>query len=155
VWLYLNYSNIVYLKLDITTKAAGSAEGSADLEHNISSSILYFEMREQQTPLLFHSSHQCSGWSSHFYGLNMKISLKPRFVIFIIIIPFTSILSQKVNFGGVKIRLQSRLKMTPWLPNFKGRACKLDFPALHERNFSAYFTGCQIEEPEQSVKVDF
>jgi len=41
------------------------------------------------------------------------------------------------------------------LPNFKGRACKLDFPALHESNFAAYFTGCQLFGPEKSVKVDF
>jgi len=40
------------------------------------------------------------------------------------------------------------------LPNFKGRACKLDFPALHESNFAAYFTGYQILGPEKSVKVD-
>jgi len=34
-----------------------------------------------------------------------------------------------------------------WLPNFK--ACKLDFPVLHESNFAAYFTGS-----EKSVKCD-
>jgi len=42
-----------------------------------------------------------------------------------------------------------------WLPNFKGRACKLDFPALHESNFAASFTGCQILGLEKSNKVDF
>jgi len=36
-----------------------------------------------------------------------------------------------------------------WLPNFKRRACKLDFHALHESNFAAYFTGCQILDPEK------
>jgi len=40
------------------------------------------------------------------------------------------------------------------LPNFKGRACKLDFPALHESNFAAFFTGCQLFGPEKSVKVE-
>jgi len=30
------------------------------------------------------------------------------------------------------------------LPKFKERACKLDFTALHESNFAAYFTGCQL-----------
>jgi len=37
------------------------------------------------------------------------------------------------------------------LPYFKGRACKLDFPALHESNFAAYFTGCQLFGPEKSI----
>jgi len=46
-------------------------------------------------------------------------------------------------------------KETLWLPNFKGRACKLDFPALHESKFAAYFTGCQICGPEKSDQVDF
>jgi len=41
------------------------------------------------------------------------------------------------------------------LPNFKGRTCKLDFPALHESKFAAYFTGCLLFEPEKSVKVEF
>jgi len=41
------------------------------------------------------------------------------------------------------------------LPNLKGRNCKLDFPALHERDFAAYFTGCQLFGPEKSVKVGF
>jgi len=38
---------------------------------------------------------------------------------------------------------------------FKGRACKLDFPALHVSNFAAKFTGCQFLGPEKSVKVVF
>jgi len=41
------------------------------------------------------------------------------------------------------------------LPNLKGRVCNLDFPALHENNFVAYFTGCQLFGPEKLVKVDF
>jgi len=41
------------------------------------------------------------------------------------------------------------------LPNFKGRACKLNFPALHESNFAAYFTGCQHFGPEKSIKSRF
>jgi len=40
------------------------------------------------------------------------------------------------------------------LPNFKERACNLDFPAHHGSNFDAYFTGCQLFEPEKSVEVD-
>jgi len=40
-------------------------------------------------------------------------------------------------------------------PNFNERTCKLDFPALHESNFAAYFTGCQIFVPEKSVKAKF
>jgi len=42
------------------------------------------------------------------------------------------------------------IKKAHRLSTFKGRACKLDFPALHESNFAAYFTG-----PEKSVEVDF
>jgi len=45
------------------------------------------------------------------------------------------------------------LKKAQRLPNFKGRACKLDFPALLESNFAAYLTGCQLFGPEKSVKV--
>jgi len=41
------------------------------------------------------------------------------------------------------------------LPNFKGRACKLDFPALHASIFAAYFTGWQLFEPEKSIKSRF
>jgi len=37
------------------------------------------------------------------------------------------------------------IKKTLWLPNFKGRACNLDFLAIDESNFAAYFTGCQIK----------
>jgi len=46
-------------------------------------------------------------------------------------------------------------KKTLRLPNFKGRACYLDFPALHESNFAAYFTRWQLFGPEKSVNVDF
>jgi len=49
---------------------------------------------------------------------------------------------------------KNSMKKTLWLPNFKGRACKLDFPALHKSNFAAYFTGCQLFGPENTVKVD-
>jgi len=45
-----------------------------------------------------------------------------------------------------------------WLPNFKGHAFKLYFPAVHESNFIAYYIGCQILWPEKSIKsqkVDF
>jgi len=45
--------------------------------------------------------------------------------------------------------------MTLFLPNFKGRACNLDFPALHESNFAAYFTGCQLFGPEKLIKSRF
>jgi len=73
-------------------------------------------------------------------------------------------LSKKLDFGGAKSQkstLQSvfeaknLINETLWLPNFKGRACKLDFPALHESKFAAYFTGWLIVGPEKSVKVDF
>jgi len=60
----------------------------------------------------------------------------------------------KGDFFGLKSRLKS-IKKAQRLPNFKGRACKLDFPALHESNFAAYFTGCQLLGPEKSVKVEF
>jgi len=53
------------------------------------------------------------------------------------------------------LEAKKSIKKALWLPNFKGRACKLDFPALHESNFAAYFTGCQPFGPEKSVKVDF
>jgi len=35
------------------------------------------------------------------------------------------------------------------------RTCILDFPALHESNFAAYFTGCHILGPEKLVKIVF
>jgi len=35
------------------------------------------------------------------------------------------------------------------------RACNLDFPALHESNFAAYFKGRQTIESVKTVKVDF
>jgi len=38
-----------------------------------------------------------------------------------------------------------------WLPNFKGRACKLDFPALHKSNFAVYFTERQILGSEKPI----
>jgi len=41
------------------------------------------------------------------------------------------------------------------LPNFEGLAYKLNFPASHESNFAAYFTGRQIFGPENSAKVGF
>jgi len=59
-------------------------------------------------------------------------------------------LVKKVDFKGKK-SIKKRLR----LPNFKGCTCKLDFPALHESNFAAHFTGYLILGPEKSVKVDF
>jgi len=59
-------------------------------------------------------------------------------------------LVEKSRFWWPKSRFKSIKKML-WLPNFKGRACKLDFPALHESNFAAYFTGCQILGPVKSI----
>jgi len=56
----------------------------------------------------------------------------------------------KVDFFGLKSRFKS-IKMALWLPNFKGRACNLDFPALHESNFAAYFTGCQLFWTQKSI----
>jgi len=64
----------------------------------------------------------------------------------------------KVDFFGFKrrfLRPKIRLMSINKLPNFKGRACKLDFSALHKSNFAAYFTGCQIKRPQKAVKVDF
>jgi len=58
-------------------------------------------------------------------------------------------LSKKVDFGGQKV-----VKKTLRLPNFKGRNCNLDFPTLHESNFAAYFTGCQLYGLEKTVKVE-
>jgi len=55
----------------------------------------------------------------------------------------------KSNFGNFEA------KKAPWFPNLKGRACNLDFPALHESNFAAHFTGCQLFGPAKSFKVDF
>jgi len=55
----------------------------------------------------------------------------------------------KVDFGGQKVDKKDQL------PNFKGRACNLDFPALNESNFAAFITACQLFEPEKSVEVDF
>jgi len=53
-------------------------------------------------------------------------------------------LSKKVDFGGPKVNfnvdifglksLFKLIKKALLLPNLKGRACKLDFPALYERN---------------------
>jgi len=42
------------------------------------------------------------------------------------------------------------------LPNFKGRACNLDFPALHESNFAAYFIqGASFLGPKSQLKSNF
>jgi len=71
----------------------------------------------------------------------LKLTLKSIFIV-----PEKSILVAKKS-----IKVEKTLR----LPNFKGRACNLDFPALHESNFAAYFTGCQLFGPEKSVKVDF
>jgi len=67
----------------------------------------------------------------------------------------------KVDFKGDLFRPEKSIKSqfkpikkALRKPNFKVRACKLDFPALHESNFAAYFTGCQILGPEYSVKVN-
>jgi len=60
-----------------------------------------------------------------------------------------SIISSYVGFIE-KSRLKL-IKKTLRLSNFKGRACNLDFPALHESNFAAYFKGCQLFGPEKSV----
>jgi len=46
-----------------------------------------------------------------------------------------------VEFFGLKSRLNKSIIKTLRLPNFKGSACKLDFPALHKSNFAAYNTG--------------
>jgi len=67
--------------------------------------------------------------------------------------------SIKSRFWRPKSRLKS-IKKAQRLPNFKGRACKLDFPALHESNFGAYFTGHQKVQKvdKKSIldpKVDF
>jgi len=53
-----------------------------------------------------------------------------------------------------KSRFKS-IKKTLLLPNFKGRACNLDFPAQHESNFAAYFTESQLFGPEKSAKIEF
>jgi len=53
------------------------------------------------------------------------------------------------------LEAKKSIKKMLWLPNFKGRACNLDFPAVHESNFAAYFKGCQFLGPEKSFKVDF
>jgi len=53
-------------------------------------------------------------------------------------------LSKIFDFGGAK----RRRKKDALVANFKGRACKLDFPALHESKFAAYFTRWQILGPE-------
>jgi len=66
---------------------------------------------------------------------------------------FRPVKSIKSRFCRPKSRFKSD-KKTLLLHNFKGRACKLDFPALHESNFTAYITGCQLFGPEKSVKVD-
>jgi len=55
--------------------------------------------------------------------------------------------NRKVDFLGRKVDYK--------VHNFKGRICKLDFPARHESKFAAYFTGWQILRPEKSVKVVF
>jgi len=64
-------------------------------------------------------------------------------------------------FGASKVDKKSifeakkSIKEALWLYNFKGHACKLYFPALHESKFAAYFTGWQIFGPESSLKSIF
>jgi len=62
--------------------------------------------------------------------------------------------SVESRFWWLKRRFKS-IKKALWLPYFKGSACKLDFPALHDSNFAAYFTGCQIFGPDKSFIVNF
>jgi len=60
-----------------------------------------------------------------------------------------------ISASKVDFEAKESIKKTLRLPNFKGCACKLDFSALNESNIAAYFTGCQIKEPEKLVEVDF
>jgi len=65
----------------------------------------------------------------------------------------------KVDFSGSKgdFVFQKVDKKDTWLPNFKGRVCKLDFSPIRESNFAAEFTGYQIFGAAKSVldpKVD-
>jgi len=52
-------------------------------------------------------------------------------------------LSKKVHFGVPKVD-----EKTLWLPNFKGRACKLDFPTIHESNLLPALQGGRYLSPK-------
>jgi len=56
--------------------------------------------------------------------------------------------ASKVNKKSI-LEAKKSIKKAHRLPNFKGRAC--NFTALHESNFAAYFTGCQLFGPEKLV----
>jgi len=47
------------------------------------------------------------------------------------------------------------MKKALWLPNFKGRACKLDFPALNESNLLPTLQGASFFGPKSRLKSIF
>jgi len=59
----------------------------------------------------------------------------------------------KVDFEAKKSIIVN--KKPHWLPSFKGRASKLDFPALRKNNFAACFTEKQIFGPKRNLKSIF